>query len=149
MLKNIVTYSQYGKKQNLVQEFYNSSLSVLMHPTLPVIAFIRKRSHVDWFTKACRWHYLRSKTPQAHKSIRPPPKEKNPIQIFQQKGEKKIRRRRKLQMLQTSYMLIIFSKRTSHRKIIIFLSLYLFLFLFLFLFILGGEELIGGGLHKF
>ena len=126
-------------------------LSVLMHPTLPIIAFIRKWSHVDWFTKACRWHYLRSKTPQAHKSIRPPPphqkKKKNPIQIFQQKGEKKIRRRRKLQMLQTSYMLIIFSKRRSHRKIIIFILSISFSF-FSYFFFFRGEELIGG-LHKF
>ena len=126
-------------------------LSVLMHPTLPVIAFIRKWSHVNWFTKACRWHYLRSKTPQAHKSIRPPPKEKNPIQIFQKKGErerkKKKKRTRKLQILQTSYMLIIFSKRRSHRKIIIFILSISFSF-FSYFFFFRGEELIGG-LHKF
>ena len=111
-------------------------LSVLMHPTLPIIAFIRKWSHVDWFTKACRWHYLRSKTPQAHKSIRPPstPQKPNP-NIPTKRGGKK-RRRRKLQTLQTSYMLTIFSKSRSHRKIIIFLSLLsLFLsFIYLFLF---------------
>ena len=95
-----------------------------------------KRSHVDWFTKACRWHYLRSKTPQAHKSIRPPstPQKPNP-NIPTKRGGKK-RRRRKLQTLQTSYMLTIFSKSRSHRKIIIFLSLLsLFLsFIYLFLF---------------
>ena len=123
-------------------------LSVLMHPTLPIIAFIRKWSHVDWFTKACRWHYLRSKTPQAHKSIRPPstPQKPNP-NIPTKRGGKK-RRRRKLQKLQTSYMLIIFSKRRSHRKIIIFILSISFSFFSSFFFF-RGEELIGGGLHNF
>lgn len=147
MLKNIVTYSQYGKKQNLIQEFYNSSLSVLMHPILPIVAFIRKWSHVDWFTKACRWHYLRSKTPQAHKSIKTPFTPKTQSKYSSKKRGRR-RRRRKLQTLQTSYMLIIFSKNRSHRKIISFLSLYLFFFLFYLFFFFGGA-LIGGGLHNF
>lgn len=71
-------------------------LSVLMHPTLPIIAFIRKWSHVDWFTKACRWHYLRSKTPQAHKSIRPPPQRKKPNpNIPEKRRERKEKKKKK------------------------------------------------------